>query len=103
MWGQRFLHASLLIPMEQHSLPARSIPIQLAMAPYVKKTGKKASDEDRIAYKKAKKVHNANVQTMKLVKDLKQICSSKTPKKILIVGDGGFCNKQCFGSLFSSM
>lgn len=98
MWGQRFLHASLLIPMEEYSLPARGIPIRLEMCPFVKKPGKKASEEDQAEYKKAKKIHNANVQTMKLIKDLKDVCT-QIMKKILIIGDGGFCNRQCFGSL----
>lgn len=90
MWGQRFLHASLVIPMEECSLPARAIPVRLEICPFVKKPGKKASEEDRTEYKKAKKIHNANIQTMKLVKDLKDICNTQASKKILIIGDGGF-------------
>jgi hypothetical protein len=99
MWGQRFLHASLLIPMEQYSLPARGVPVRLEISPFVKKPGKKASEEDWKEYKKAKKSHNANVQAMKLIKELREVCSQKTFKKLLVVGDGGFCNRQCFGPL----
>lgn len=99
MWGQRFLHASLLIPMEEHSLPARGIPIQLELCPFIKKPGKKASKEDVAEYKKAKKIYNANVQAMKLVEELKSICNRKSFKNIFIVGDGGFCNQQCFKAL----
>lgn len=99
MWGQRFLHASLLIPMDEYSLPARSIPVRLEMCPYVKKPGKKASKEDWVEYKQAKKIHNSNIQTMELVHELKKACSFQTSKKILIVADGGFCNRQCYGSL----
>ena len=72
MWGQRFLHASLLIPMEKFSLPARSIPVRLEMSPFVKKPGKKASEEDWKEDKKAKKKHNAKVQTKKLIKELQE-------------------------------
>ena len=97
MWGQRLLHASLMIPMHDYSLPARGVPIRLEMAPYVKKPGKKASIEEFKAYKEERKLRNANVQAMKMVKELRDQCESS--KKLLIVADGGFCNKHCFRAL----
>lgn len=103
MWGQRFLHASLLIPMHEHNLPARGIPIRLEMSPFLKKPGKKASSEDLEVYKKEKKLRNANVQAMKLVNELREICDLSTNKKMLIVADGGFCNQHCFKSLPSNV
>lgn len=99
MWGQRFLHASLLIPMHEHGLPARGVPIRLEMAPFVKKPGKKASLEDWEFYKKEKKLRNANIQAMRLVNELREICNISTNKKILLVTDGGFCNQHCFKPL----
>lgn len=97
MWGQRFLHASLMIPMHEHSLPARGIPIRLEIAPFVKKPGKKATEEDLAFYKIQRKLNNANVQTMKVVQQLRDICDNS--KKMLVIADGGFCNKHCFKSL----
>lgn len=99
MWGQRFLHASLLIPMHEYGLPARSVPIRLEMAPFVKKPGKKASSEELEVYKKEKKIRNANIQTMKLINELRGVCNLSTAKKIIMVADGGFCNGECFKSL----
>lgn len=99
MWGQRFLHASLLIPMHEHSLPARSIPVRLEVSPYVKKPGKKGTEEQWRAYRAECKKRNANTHTMNLVKEVRDVCMSYTDKKVLIVGDGGFCNKHCFKSL----
>jgi hypothetical protein len=99
MWGQRLLHASLLIPMHEHGLPARGIPIRLEMAPFVKKPGKKASTEDWQNYKKEKKLRNANIQAMELVSELRNTCNLSIGKRILVVADGGFCNQHCFKSL----
>lgn len=99
MWGQRFLHASLLIPMHEYALPARSVPIRLEIAPFVKKPGKKATLEDWAAYKKEKKIRNANIQTMKMMRTLREVCNIYTTKRILMVADGGFCNQECFKSL----
>src|SRR6185503_13682543 len=97
MWGQRFLHASLLIPMHEYNLPARGIPIKLEIAPFVKKPGKKATDEDWEKYKQERKLRNANIQAMKLVRKLSDSCNKE--KRFLMIGDGGFCNRHCFESL----
>lgn len=100
MWGQRFLHASLLVPMHPHALPARAIPVRVELCPIVHKPGKKATEEEWATYKVERKSKNASVYAMKMVKELTGVCQYHYPKKkVLIVADGGFCNRSCFGSL----
>jgi hypothetical protein len=100
LWGIRFLHASLLIPMHHHNLPARGIPIRFDICPSVKKPGKRGTPEDWIEYRKAIKLMNANVQTVAMFTDLRRVLEEHGIKKnILLVGDGGFCNRTCFQNL----
>lgn len=99
MLGQRFLHASVLLPMHKYGIPARGIPIRLEASPYVKKPGKKASKEEWEQYKQARKEYNSNIHTIKMIKEIINIPNLPKNKRILLVGDGGFCNQHCFKSL----
>lgn len=100
MWGQRFLHAALLIPGDITDLPGRAIPIQLEAAPYVKKPGKRASEEHWEAYRKAKKERNAMTQSITMIEQLLETMSVIDPlRRLRIVADGGFCNKTMFQKL----
>jgi hypothetical protein len=100
LWGQRFLHASFILPKHQDDLPARGIPIRLHSCPYVKKPGKKASDEDKEAYKIARKERNASTATIDLFTELRDyILTTGERRRVLMIGDGGFCNQTCFKKL----
>ncbi len=63
IWGQRFLQASVLVPLyeqDPESSP-RAIPVKFMEVAAVKKPGKNASPEKLANYKEAKKKHNLSV------------------------------------------
>src|SRR5580700_400476 len=60
MWGLRFLHFSLLVPLYRSFPDAapRSLPLRFHEVPAVKKPGKRATAEQRQAYAQAVKQNN---------------------------------------------
>lgn len=98
LWGLRFLQFSLLINPHV-SIPARAIPVDFIEAPSIKKPRKKATLEERQAYKKAKKEHNLSTLFVTYVKKLRErlnvICQEI--RKLLMVCDASMCNKICMG------
>lgn len=98
IWRLRFLQFSCLLPLhKKFNVQARAVPIRFVHAPPLKKPGKRATEEKKEEYKQAKKIHNLSTtfveETTKLRKSLDDEGYSK--KKLLIVGDGSFCNKTC--------
>jgi hypothetical protein len=100
MWGLRFLHFSLLVPLYRSNadVPARSLPVRFLEVPAIKKPGKKASPAEIQAHQQAVKEHNLSRRTVGLLQELRQsadaagLCS----RTILAVGDGSFCNRTLF-------
>lgn len=99
MWGQRFLQFSALMPMYQHSnADARGVPIRFIHAPPIKKPRKSASEEECNAYKEKTKTHNLSSIFVAEVNNLRTRLNEMAPeKKLLMVGDGSFCNRICMG------
>ena len=97
MWGLRFLHFSLLVPLYRShpQSPPRSLPLRFCEAPALKKPGKKATAEQLQAYREAKKKHNLSVSSVSLLEQLRQSSDAAglSQRTILAVGDGGFCNR----------
>ncbi|HEX7596978.1 MAG TPA: transposase [Polyangia bacterium] len=100
-WGHRFLQASLVLPLYQQDpqSSSRSIPVRFEMAPVVKKPGKKASADELKTYRQLKKEKNLSVQFVALTKELRERLNQTghTPKRLVQVGDGSFCNRTVFG------
>jgi hypothetical protein len=100
VWGLRFLHFSLLVPLyRSHAeAPPRSLPVRFLEAPAIKKPGKKASTADREAYRQAIKECNLSRRCMDLLKELRQSADDAglRSRTILAVGDAGFCNRTLF-------
>src|SRR5215469_1857411 len=100
MWGLRFLHFSLLVPLyrSQSDVPPRALPIRFLEAPAIKKPGKKASAEQLEAYKQAIQEHNLSRLTVSALRQLRQsVDAAGLPSRtILAVGDGSFCNRTLF-------
>lgn len=100
MWGLRFLHFSLLVPLYHSKLeaPPRSLPVRFLEVPAIKKPRKKASAHDLAAYLQAVKEGNLSRRTIDLLKDLRQSADDATlcSRNILAVGDSGFCNRTLF-------
>jgi hypothetical protein len=100
MWGLRFLHFSLLVPLyrSKAEAPPRSLPVRFLEVPAIKKPGKKASAEEREAYQRAVKEANLSRRTIDLLKELRQSADDAglRSRTILAVGDAGFCNRTLF-------
>jgi DDE superfamily endonuclease len=98
-WGLRYLQASLLVPHDPVSQTGcRSLPIRFMPAPWVKKPGKKASDEDRAIYRKQKKERNLSRTGCELLIDLRrELDQAGAQSRLLIAAvDGSFCNRALF-------
>jgi hypothetical protein len=97
LWGLRFLHFSLLVPLYRShpQVPPRSLPLRFREVPAIKKPGKKASADQLEAYRQAVKKHNLSRSTVALLQELRQSADAANlrSRTILAVGDGGFCNR----------
>ena len=100
MWGLRFLHFSLLVPLYRSNaeVPPRSLPVRFLEVPAIKKPGKKASAAEIEAHRQAVKEHNLSRSSVALLQELRQAADTADlrSRTILAVGDGGFCNRTLF-------
>ena len=99
LYGLRFIQASPLFPhYRQGEFDPRAIPVRFTEAPAVKKPGKRASEAERQAYRKAKRDHNLSVQTLQVIRNVR--CSldlrGGIHRKMLCSLDGSFCNRTIF-------
>lgn len=97
MWGLRFLHFSLLVPLYRSNaeVPPRSLPVRFLEVPAIKKPGKKATADEIQAYHQAVKEHNLSRRSVALLQELRQSADAADlcARTILAVGDGSFCNR----------
>src|SRR5258708_2481699 len=97
MWGLRFLHFSLLVPLyhSKTEAPPRSLPVRFLEVPAIKKPGKKASAAELDAYQQAVREHNLSRRSIDLLKELRQSADDAglSSRSILAVGDASFCNR----------
>ena len=100
MWGLRFLHFSLLVPLyRSHAeVPPRALPVRFLEVPAIRKPGKRASAEEILAYQQAVKEHNLSRRSVALLEQLRQSADTAglRARTILAVGDGSFCNRTLF-------
>ena len=96
-WGQRFLQASLVLPLylQDGQSSSRSIPVRFELAPVVKKPGKKAGEADWAEYRRQKKEKNLSVQFVLLTQELRQRLNQTGhhAQRMFQVADGSFCNR----------
>jgi hypothetical protein len=97
MWGLRFLHFSLLVPLYRSAaeVPPRSLPVRFLEVPALKKPGRKASAQEVQAYQQAVKENNLSRRSVDLLQELRQSADTAAlhARTILAVGDSGFCNR----------
>jgi hypothetical protein len=100
MWGLRFLHFSLLVPLYRANaeVPPRALPIHFLEVPAIRKPGKRASAAEIQAYPQALKLHNLSRSSVASLQQLRQAADAAglDSRTILAVGDGGFCNRTLF-------
>lgn len=98
-WGQRFLQMSLLFPLyREGDFEARSVPVRFEEAPVVKKPGKRASEEEKKAYRQLKKQRNLSTQALQLLRQWRQQLDEKgaQDRSLLVSLDGSYCNRTLF-------
>jgi hypothetical protein len=97
MWGLRFLHFSLLVPLYRSGsdVPPRSLPVRFLEVPAIRKPGRKASPAEIEAHRQLVREHNLSRRTVDLLRDLRQSADTAglRQRTILAVGDAGFCNR----------
>jgi hypothetical protein len=97
MWGLRFLHFSLLVPLYRSgdNVPPRSLPLRFLEVPAIGKPGKKASPAEIESYRQLVKEQNLSRRTVDLLRDLRKSADAAglRERTILAVGDAGFCNR----------
>jgi hypothetical protein len=101
MWGLRFLQASVLYPHHtEGELPARGIPVAFVDAPAVKKPSRRASDQEREAYKREQGQRNLSRQAVDLIVGLRARLDrlGGSDRTLLMAMDGSFCNRTVFRS-----
>src|ERR1051325_4430109 len=100
MWGLRFLHFALLVPLyrSNEQVPPRSLPVRFLEVPAIKKPGKRASAAQLEAYQQAIKEHNLSRTTLASLPQLRHAADAAglRSRTILAVGDGSFCNRTLF-------
>ena len=98
-FGLRWLHTSVLLPLHQEeAVSARALPIWFQEVAPVKKPGKKATEEEKKAYREATKKQNLSVEAVKMFETIRQkLDRLEGEEKILAFAlDGSFCNRTIF-------
>ena len=99
LYGLRFIQASLLFPHHQEGeFSARGLPVRFQEAPAAKKPGKRASPQQRQAYRALQKQHNLSTQTLAVIRGLRAQLDEQGARhrQLLAALDGSFCNRTLF-------
>ena len=99
LYGLRFIQGSLLFPCYRSGGElARAMPVCFENAPFAKKPGKRATQEEKWAYYQAKKEKNLSTQTLSLIEGLRRQLDEQGAwrRDLLAVVDGSFCNRTMF-------
>lgn len=98
-FGLRFLHTSVLVPLHAtQKVSARALPVWFEEVTPVHKPGKKATEEEKAAYRKAIKVNNLSQRAVQMMKQMRQQVDQAggQDKTLVFAFDGSFCNKTVF-------
>ena len=107
MWGLRFLHLTLLVPLYRSHPDAgpRSLPLRFLEVPALKRPGKKAPAEQQAAFLEAVKQNNLSTQAVAALQGVREaVDRAGLPDRCLLaVGDGGFCNRTLFRAVLDGV
>jgi len=98
-YGLRWLHTSVLLPLHQgQAISARAVPVWFQEVAPVRKPGKKATPEQKQAYREAVKKQNLSVEAVKMFKQLRRKVDDLggQEKTLVFALDGSFCNQKVF-------
>ncbi|HJY05031.1 MAG TPA: transposase [Bryobacteraceae bacterium] len=99
MFGLRFLQISLLVPLyRKQKASARALPVRFEEVPALKHPAPKAPPEQWAAWRQAVKKNNLSTHAVSTITGLRNSLdeAGQRIKRLLIVGDGSFCNRTVF-------
>jgi DDE superfamily endonuclease len=101
MFGLRFLQISLLVPLyRKQKASARALPVRFEEVPALKHPRRNAPPEQWAAYRQAAKKTNLSTHAVAAIAGLRNSLdeaeAGQRSKRLLIVGDGSFCNRTLF-------
>lgn len=99
-WGLRFPQASILLPLYRRDpeQSARAVPVRFAECPVVKRPKKGAGDDERAAWRQAKKTHSLSARFVALLREQRALLDTlgHQGRLLLGLGDGSYCNRTVF-------
>ena len=101
IWAQRFIQLSLSLHDKEMNCQSRAIPVDFYHCPSVKKPSKKATEEEIMGYKEAKKAQNLSVNGLERVKLLRERLDQQGAKgrELIVSVDGGYTNETILKNL----
>jgi hypothetical protein len=97
--GLRFTQSSLLYPHHRQSeFSARGLPVRFSECPVLKKPGKRATEEERRAWRLARKEQNLSVQSLEMIRALRARLNQlgAAARTLLEAVDGSLTNRTIF-------
>jgi hypothetical protein len=99
-YGLRWLHTSILLPLHQQQQPqsARALPVWFEEVAPVRKPGKKATAEEKKAYREAVKKQNLSTAAVEMFKAMRRKVDQLggQDKTLVLALDGSYCNQTVF-------
>jgi len=99
MYGLRFMQASLIFPhYREGDYSARAFPVRFVECPAVRKPGRKATEEQIRAYRKAVRQNALPAQGLRVVEEFRTSLDrlGQWQRRILFAVDGSLCNRTFF-------
>jgi len=96
--GLRFIHAAVVVPHYEDGMRPLAVSSDFTLCPPVKKPGKKATDDEREAWKQEKKKRNLSTEACAIMKRKRKILDEAgyNDRTLLWVVDGSYTNKTTF-------
>lgn len=101
-WGLRFLHAAVLVPLHAHAkVAARALPIWFEQVPPPPRPPRRATPEQRAAYRAAKREKRLAMAAVAMLVRLREEldAAGASAKTLLGVFDGSYCNRVVFSAV----
>ena len=101
-WGQRFMQASVIYPHYRDTEHGpRAMPVRFMECPVVKKPGKRATKEERAAWREARRRWNLSVQGARVIEGLRARFDAlgAGDRPLWAAVDGSLCNRNILRNL----
>lgn len=101
MFGLRFLHSALILPLHRQGFAPRAISIGFDLAPAPKKPGRKGTEADWTQYRYRQKSESLTMRAASVLARHRTRMDELglTDRTLLSVGDGGYTNRTLLGNL----